>query len=81
MGCHFILQGSFLTQESNLGLLHCTQILYRLSYEGSLKLTNVYSNKVYNEVVFSVFAVLDREGNGTPLQYSFLENPLEGGAW
>ena len=22
-----------------------------------------------------------REGNGTPLQYSFLENPMEGGAW
>ena len=23
----------------------------------------------------------DREGNGTPLQYSCLENPMEGGAW
>ena len=22
-----------------------------------------------------------REGNGTPLQYSWLENPMEGGAW
>ena len=22
-----------------------------------------------------------REGNGTPLQYSFLENPMDGGAW
>ena len=22
-----------------------------------------------------------REGNGTPLQYSCLENPLDGGAW
>ena len=21
------------------------------------------------------------EGNGTPLQYSFLENPMDGGAW
>ena len=21
------------------------------------------------------------EGNGTPLQYSCLENPMEGGAW
>ena len=25
--------------------------------------------------------VCDREGNGTPLQYSFLENPTDGGAW
>ena len=23
----------------------------------------------------------DREGNGTPLQYSSLENPMDGGAW
>ena len=23
----------------------------------------------------------DREGDGTPLQYSFLENPMDGGAW
>ena len=22
-----------------------------------------------------------REGNGTPLQYSCLENPMDGGAW
>ena len=35
MGCHFILQGIFLTQESNLGLLHFRQVLYRLSYEGN----------------------------------------------
>ena len=35
MGCHAFLQGIFQTQESNLGLLHCRQILYQLSYEGS----------------------------------------------
>ena len=35
VGCHFLLQGIFLTQGSNLGLLHCRQILYQLSYEGS----------------------------------------------
>ena len=34
-GCHFLLQGIFLTQESNWGLLYCRQILYQLSYEGS----------------------------------------------
>ena len=34
-GLHFLLQGIFLTQESNLGLLYCRQILHRLSYEGS----------------------------------------------
>ena len=35
MGCHFLLQGIFLTQESNPGLLHCSQMMYQLSYEGS----------------------------------------------
>ena len=32
-----LLQWIFLTQESNQGLLHCRQILYQLSYEGSPK--------------------------------------------
>ena len=35
MGCHFLLQGIFPTQRSNPGLLHCRQILYHLSHEGS----------------------------------------------
>ena len=35
VGCHFLLQGIFPTQGSNLGLLHCRQILDRLSYKGS----------------------------------------------
>ena len=35
MGCHFLLQGIFLTQASNPGLLHHRQILYWLSDEGS----------------------------------------------
>ena len=35
MGCHFLLQGIFQTQESNPGLLHCRQMIYQLSYEGS----------------------------------------------
>ena len=28
-----------------------------------------------------VFALLDGEGNGTPLQHSCLENPMDRGAW
>ena len=35
VGCHALLQGIFLTQESNQGLLHCRQILSQLSYQGS----------------------------------------------
>ena len=38
-GSHFLPKQIFLTQGPNLGLLHCRQILYRLSYERSLKTT------------------------------------------
>ena len=34
-GLHFLLQGTFLTQGSNLGLLHCRRILYQLSHQGN----------------------------------------------
>ena len=36
VGYHFLLQGTFSTQGSNLGLLYCRQMLYYLSYQGSL---------------------------------------------
>ena len=35
VGCHFLLQGIFLTQELNPGLPHCRLMLYQLSYIGS----------------------------------------------
>ena len=35
MGCHSLLQGLFPTQGSNPGQLHCRQILYHLSHQGS----------------------------------------------
>ena len=35
VGCHFLLQGIFLTQEWNPGLPHCKQSLYHLSHKGS----------------------------------------------
>ena len=35
VGCHTLLQGIFLTQGSNPGLLHCRQILYCLGHQGS----------------------------------------------
>ena len=37
------------------------------------------------KVMYLLFHILSRlvigEGNGTPLQYSCLENPMDGGAW
>ena len=46
-----------------------------------------YHEYVWSEVAQSCLTLCDRidcslgEGNGTPLQYSCLENPMDGGAW
>ena len=48
-GSLFLLWRTFLTQESNWGLLHCRRILYQLSYQGSL------NNKYYRDILFSFF--------------------------
>ena len=39
VGSHSLLQGIFLTQGSNQGLLYCRQILYHLGHQGSPFLT------------------------------------------
>ena len=36
---------------------------------------------MYKEIFIRVFIVYIGEGNGTPLQYFCLENPMDGGAW
>jgi len=41
VGSHSLLQGIFPTQGSNPGLLHCRQILYHLSHQGSPRFTAV----------------------------------------
>ena len=43
VGCHALLQGIFLIQELNLGVLFCRQILYHLSHQGSPELAHVIS--------------------------------------
>ena len=42
VGCHFLLQGVFLTQGLNSHLLHCRQILYSLNNWGSPILFDMY---------------------------------------
>ena len=38
------------------------------------------SNELFGGIWFNLMSFI-REGNGTPLQYSCLENPMDGGAW
>ena len=35
----------------------------------------------YTQLLFQRIGRRDGEGNGNPLQYSCLENPVDGGAW
>ena len=61
VGSHSLLQGIFLTQGWNLGLLHCRQILYHLSHQGSPKGIILSSKQLMMKTVrisfffFSVF--------------------------
>ena len=129
------LQGIFPTQGSNLGLLHCRQILYQLSHKGSPRILewiaypfsrgssqlrnrtgasciaggfftnwatftyfiyvlfihiNIY---IYYIILYTYYTHIScntgdlglifgsekspEEGNGNPLQYSCLENPMD----
>ena len=44
-------------------------------------LSRVFSNTTVQKHQFFGAQLSFREGNGTPLQYSCLENPMDGGAW
>ena len=53
VGCHSLLQGIFMTQGSNLGLLHCRQILYHLNQQGNPVLNQnvIISQAVHSESI------------------------------
>ena len=84
----FILGGSKITADGD----HSHEIKRRLLL-GRKAITDLDSilksrditlpTKVHlvKAVVFLVVMYGCREGNGNPLQYSCLENPMDGGAW
>ena len=41
----------------------------------------VMDREAWRAVIHGHLYLFVREGNGTPLQYSCLENPVDGGAW
>ena len=63
VGCHALLQGIFPTQGSNPGLPHSRQILYHLSYQGSLRITGMGSLPLLQE------NFLTEKSNGGLLHY------------
>ena len=49
VSCHCLLQGIFPTQGSNLGLLHCRQILDHLNHQGLLLIHNMNFKKWFSK--------------------------------
>ena len=59
-----------------------------LEFEGHLYIECMYRELLVKEnswkflrFISTLIAFWNREGSGTPLQYSCLENPMDGGAW
>ena len=76
VGCHFLLQGIFLTQGLNLSLPHCRQFLHHLGFRcGSGG--KEYSCNGFNPWVGNT----PGEGKSYPLQYSGLENSMDYSPW
>ena len=54
LGYHSLLQGIFPTKGLNPGLLHCRQILYHLSHQGSLLVMKAL--RTYSLTNFHIYA-------------------------
>ena len=48
--------------------------------ENSTEKTSGHHKKIITDKIYHMPGTIG-EGNGTPLQYSGLENPMDGGAW
>ena len=71
--CHALLQGIFLTQGLNLGLLHCRWSPYHLSHQGHIRkdkhtqriiFKKTSKDKIFRTlIIFLIFSVLELTGN------------------
>ena len=67
MSCHSFLQRIFLTQGSNLGVLHCRKILYHLSHQGL---------QCVKEELYVVNHIFELEYGINPQRRERLPNPV-----
>jgi len=58
-----------------------TAILSRCFISSAICIFSSDSDHCCTQRIFYITSHLSGEGNGTPLQYSCLENPMDGGAW
>ena len=65
-------------------IAHCSLDLHFSTNEkcsASFHVPVVHLYIFFESVYLGVLPILGGESNGTPLQYSCLENPMDGGAW
>ena len=68
VGCHSFLQGIFSTQGSNLGVLHCRQLLSHLSHQGSPRFYCSSQNGIMQcLLIFSIFLPLELPCKKNPI--------------
>ena len=90
----WIFQSSFLNTGSTivgsqgevcLALEKTSQLCYKVAVHASHQqwgsIPAIPQPPAIGIVIYLEFSSLIREGNGTPLQYSCLENPMDRGAW
>ena len=80
MGCHcLLLELPVMSQGTNEYLQPCDITLpqFEVVYSG-----NIFEDpEGFENQMKSTPSLFNGEGTGTPLQYSCLENPMDGGAW
>ena len=83
VGCHLLLQGIFLTQGLNPGLLHCRQTLYHLSYQAGKVVKNLPANAgdTRDECLIPVLRRSPGGGHRNPVRFSCLESPMDREGW
>ena len=70
------------TEASNLGPFQTSPHWFLLTGPDLYSLHKTLFVLLYNKTQFVLFTILwPAEGNGNPLQYACLENPMDGGAW
>ena len=72
VGSQFLLQGIFLIQGTNLGLLHCRQILYHLSHQGSRLVISVQFSSVAQSCP-TLGDPMNHSMTGLPVHHQLLE--------
>ena len=70
VGCNYLIQGIFQTNGLNPGILHCRQILYSLSHQACLRLTQFSS---VTQLCPTLCDPMDCSMPGLPVHHQLLE--------